>query len=162
MVAATSPAPDNEATLDRLEPTAKIVERLTGHRPRPATITRFHLRGSHGVLLRSTMIGHRRFSCERWVREWMDEITLRTTPTKATSKADIAAKRRAATTEMNKPARQTKNPHPLALATSTQLWTEKASSTTPTARKKPQSIEPDAMRLMSVANLKRTPTCLSV
>ena len=73
----------NEPTSERLEPVGKILERMTGRRPTPATCCRFVMRGSNGVQLRSTMIGNRRYSCESWVQDWMDAITAIRTPAAA-------------------------------------------------------------------------------
>jgi hypothetical protein len=62
--------------LVRLSATPPIIERITGERPHKSAIYRWAQRGLRGVRLRTAFAGGHRRTCETWIREFFDAVTV--------------------------------------------------------------------------------------
>ncbi len=60
---------------EKLLSIGEAIERVTGQRPHPTTCSRWVRRGSQGIVLASVLVGTRRLTTEKAVREWIDEKT---------------------------------------------------------------------------------------
>jgi hypothetical protein len=58
---------------EQLLAVAAAVEEVTGSRPHPTTVCRWIQKGAGGVVLRSCLVGSRRMTTTRAVREWINE-----------------------------------------------------------------------------------------
>ena len=59
----------------RLSAASCIVEKITGDKPNPSTLYRWHSRGLKGVKLRTAYAGGHRRTTEQWIREFFDAVT---------------------------------------------------------------------------------------
>lgn len=69
------PRPLDLSNSDPLVSVPAAIEAVTGARPHPVTCTRWVIQGVGGVILPSALIGTRRVTTERAVRQWIAERT---------------------------------------------------------------------------------------
>ena len=67
--------PNNPLRMVRLSAAACIVEKITGDKPNPSTIFRWHSRGLKGVKLQTAFAGGHRRTNETWIRQFFDAVT---------------------------------------------------------------------------------------
>lgn len=60
---------------EKLQTVAKAIEIVTGIRPSPMQVHRHTTVGSAGIVLQTTFLGGRKFTCVSDVRQWIVDVT---------------------------------------------------------------------------------------